>query len=202
MPTGYTAEIENDIQFEDYVLGCARAFGACVHQRDENSNIKPALRQEDTYYAERLEKAKAKVQELEALKPQDRIEYGEKVRLEELSFQQKYFNDKILLKNKYEAMLQKAVDWTPPTPGHAELKNFMIQQIQDSIRHDCDTDYTLEQITKLSQERPVTLFEKELTSAKRDVIYNTEQLEKNTKAIQESNQWIVELYKSLGVKYE
>lgn len=201
MPTGYTASIENDIEFEDFVLGCARAFGACLHQRDENMNIKPTLRKEDNYYPERIEKTKIELQKLEAMKPQDQVEYGKVEIARELEFQQKFFNDKVLLKNKYDAMLDKVQAWNPPTPHHTELKGFMIKQIEDSIRADCDTAYTLERITTLSQERPAVVFSKALDKARRDLEYYTEQLEKNTTDIRESNEWIVELYKSLGVKY-
>ena len=62
MPTGYTEDIYNgkDVTFKDFALKCARAFGACVHQRDDDANDPPKLREPNTgYYEERLKKAKA-----------------------------------------------------------------------------------------------------------------------------------------------
>ena len=37
MPTGYTLDLYNgkDITFEEFVLKCARAFGALIDMRDE-----------------------------------------------------------------------------------------------------------------------------------------------------------------------
>lgn len=35
MPTGYTADIKDGIDFKTYAMNCARAFGACVMLRDE-----------------------------------------------------------------------------------------------------------------------------------------------------------------------
>jgi hypothetical protein len=43
MPTGYTAElIEKGMEFNDFVLTCARAFGACIELRDRK--LAPAPR--------------------------------------------------------------------------------------------------------------------------------------------------------------
>jgi hypothetical protein len=38
MPTGYTAPIADGMTFEQFALGCARAFGALVTMRDEPSD--------------------------------------------------------------------------------------------------------------------------------------------------------------------
>lgn len=200
MPTGYTSDIENDIEFEDFVLGCARAFGACMHQRDDNMKIKPTLREVDTYYFEQAKDAAAKLADLEAMKPQDRVQYSKDRIAKELEAEQEYFNKKVLLKNKYEAMLAQVHAWNPPTPDHVELKKFMVQQITESINFDCNTSYALERITSLSQKNPSTYFQTALESAREDVKFYTEQYEKHMKAVLESNQWITELYKSLGIE--
>jgi len=41
---------------------------------------------------------------------------------------------------KYQYMLKKANEWQPPTSDHIKLKDFMIQQISESIKHDCYYD--------------------------------------------------------------
>ena len=38
MPTGYTSKIKDDITFEQYAMGCARAFDALIDMRDEASD--------------------------------------------------------------------------------------------------------------------------------------------------------------------
>jgi hypothetical protein len=35
MPTGYTDKIKDGISFEEFVLSCARQFGACISMRDD-----------------------------------------------------------------------------------------------------------------------------------------------------------------------
>ena len=58
MPTGYTADIYegNDVSFRDFALKCARAFGACIEQRDDDANDKPKLieKTKDNYHIKRL----------------------------------------------------------------------------------------------------------------------------------------------------
>lgn len=48
MPTGYTSSIKDGISFENFVLKCARNFGACIAWRKEHH----VLFQEE--YAEKL----------------------------------------------------------------------------------------------------------------------------------------------------
>lgn len=202
MPTGYTADIENDISFEDYALQCARAFGACVMQRDDSSTARPVLREVSTTYAEWLEEAEKEVATLTAMTPSQRQAYGEKERQEQIDTRQQYFNKKIVLRNKYEAMLQKAAVWNPPTAEHVELKNFMIKQIQESIEFDCNTKYDLEDMTRLSNISPVRLFDEALNTAQGKVTRYVEEVRREQQRVEESNRWILALYESLGVEYD
>jgi hypothetical protein len=45
MPTGYTAPVQSGeiVELEDFILLCARAFGACVMQRDEPMKSLPKI---------------------------------------------------------------------------------------------------------------------------------------------------------------
>ena len=204
MPSGYTADIENDISFEDYILGCARAFGATMHQRDDNLKDRPKLRStENSYRVDALSNAKKKVAELEAMRGvNDRTAYGKKVIAEETAYNQEYFNKKVALRNKYEAMLQKAYNWFPPTPDHENLKKFMIDQITTSIDFDCETKYTMETLTKLSKANPLDKYNDDLRRAYKDVEYHETELYKERERNVEANKWISALYDSLGIEYD
>ena len=57
MPTGYTAEIKDGISFETYALKCARAFGACIMQRDDNSNSGAKLQEPSDYHYKQVAEA-------------------------------------------------------------------------------------------------------------------------------------------------
>lgn len=202
MPTGYTSDIENDMSFEDFVLGCARAFGACVHQRDDSGKAKPTFREESTYHVDRLSEAKVEVARLEAMRGvNDRTKFGKEIIEKEHASEQKYFNDKVALRNKYEAMLQKVYNWHSPSPEHDNLKSFMIEQITSSIDFDCDTKYTMERLTALSKANPLDKYNDALRRAYKDVEYHETEIAKEREKVAEANKWIERLYVSLGVEY-
>ena len=203
MPTGYTADIENDISFQEFVLGCARAFGACIHQRDDNMKDKPKLRSEESsYHVDRLSEAKKTVAELEAMGVNARTEYGKQIIENEKASEQEYFNKKIVLKTKYETMLSKVYGWFPPTPDHENLKKFMIDQINQSIDFDCDTKYNMERLTALSKATPLDKYNETLRRAYKDVEYHETELLKERERNADANKWIVALYDSLGIEYD
>jgi len=64
MPTGYTAKLcEGEQSFGEFALGCARAFGACVMQREDSMDDLPKAREHDGdvgYYSRALETARRK----------------------------------------------------------------------------------------------------------------------------------------------
>ncbi len=202
MPTGYTCDIDKGQSFEDFALNCARAFGACAHQRDDTFARKPKLREKDTYHVEGLAKAVEKLNALNAMSADEKIAYGEKLKNDAIDRHQEYFNNKVMLRNKYDVMLVKVVSWNPPSPSHQELKNFMADQINKSIEFDCNTKYDMEELTRLASTPPIQEYNKALKDAQWSVDYHREQLAKSETNFEESNKWIMALYDSLGVKYE
>lgn len=142
MPTGYTADIAKGISFKEYAMGCARAFGACITMRDEQSGTPiPDKFDPSDYHAKALAGLRERLAELKTMTPEqaesqagksyDDAETRRVTRLLELGE----------LRQKYEAMLKEARAWTPPTPEHEEFKRFMCSQIEQSINFDCGTSY-------------------------------------------------------------
>ncbi len=199
MPTGYTADIVRDQSFEDFALGCARAFGACLHQRDDSMKDKPALREESSYYEEKLPEALAELGYLQSLTDAQIEEYGQEQRDEEIARIQKWIEEKSSLREKYNAMLNKVGAWNPPTPDHQGLKEFMTKQIVDSIQFDCDTKYYLDSLQDAITKTPTDFYNDAVRKAEWNVKHYEEELEKEKKRVSESNNWIIELYKSLGI---
>lgn len=75
MPTGYTADIKDGIDFKTYAMNCARAFGACVMLRDEpggGERIPDAFEPSDLfvrYHLKAVEKARVELAALDAMTP-------------------------------------------------------------------------------------------------------------------------------------
>lgn len=171
MPTGYTADIKDGISFKTYATNCARAFGACVTLRDEpggGENIPEEFAPSD-YHSKAAQKARDDLAALLAMTPEQRerraakawddAETGRLMRLEE----------KCKQREAYEAMLAKVNAWTPPTPEHAGLHEFMRTQIEQSIDFDCGGEYGKTPTPRLSGEQWAT---QEAVRLNRDIAYH------------------------------
>ena len=68
MPTGYTSKVESGeiTELKDYVLKCARNFGAFAHMRDKRLEKEPEMREVDSYYLNKLNEAKHKLENFKA----------------------------------------------------------------------------------------------------------------------------------------
>lgn len=143
MPTGYTADIKDGISFSTFALNCARAFGATITLRDESGGGEkiPEKFEPSDYHAKALDADRETLAALESMTQRecelkaaaDHTE-AEAQRLSRI----KECDD---LRQRYEEMLECARLWIPPSEEHAGLKEFMIQQITDSLKWDCDTSY-------------------------------------------------------------
>jgi hypothetical protein len=193
MPTGYTHSIKDGISFEKFTLNCARAFGALISMREEPNDapipeeIKPSK-----HYMESLKKAKADLKRHESMSLSQADKecqnyYDKEVkRIEEANLSD------IKTRVAYEAMLSKVNKWTPPTPEHQGLKDFMVQQITDSIKWDCEND----RIPPNKQKAEDWLLERK-KSAMNDIEYYRNKNAEEYERCADRTKWIQDLFKSL-----
>lgn len=199
MPTGYTSNIYNNknVTFDDFVLQCARAFGACIMQRDDSMSDPPKKQEVDTYHLDRYHAA---VEKLEVF-----LKIPKKKKIAELKLEIARKNKEIAannikrkketdaLKTRYLEMLQKVIQWTPPTPDHEGLKKFMIEQLNSSIEFDCSYSYT----EQLINESPSQYYDTLVSRMKKDITYHEEGYAAEVKCVNSRNKWIDNLYNSL-----
>lgn len=196
MPTGYTAPIADGINFEQFVMGCARGFGALIMMRDEPTNAPiPERFEPSDYHQRKLDEAHSAMDELSALTPeacQHRAEQeyqdGEtrrRIRLAEIDD----------LRKKYESMLQSVAAWAPPSQEHVHLQEFMRKQLTESIDFDCDASYYASETPQLSG--PAWL-EKRMEKARRDIAYHEQQYKDEVKRTNQRNEWLRLLRESLA----
>lgn len=145
MPTGYTADIDDKTTFPQFAMRCARAFGALVSMRESDQDaVIPAKLTVDDYYPESVAKAEKRLGDLREMSEADAdAEAQREYDAEKKRRGASRAKDAVLLAN-YQRMLAAAKAWTPPTPGHAGLRTFMIEQLESSIRGDCQSDAVLE----------------------------------------------------------
>lgn len=141
MPTGYTCCVveEPGVTFPEFAMRCARAMGAramgaLVSMREESLDARiPIEFVPDPYYRESLDKAEAKVRELEVMtveeaarRAQDDFDYARRAYLESIARWKRETA-------AYEKMIGEVEAWEPPTKDHAGLKEFMLEQLRMSI---------------------------------------------------------------------
>jgi len=134
MPTGYTACIEDGCTFNEFIMGCARGFGALVNMRDDAQDAEiPDEVKPGTYHPECIEKAEARLARVQKLttgelETESLASYEQQVQ-QEATYQAEQEKHREL----YAAMLTQVKAWEPPTKAHIRLKEFMAEQIEMSV---------------------------------------------------------------------
>jgi hypothetical protein len=139
MPTGYTAKVVKGQSFEEFVMGCARAFGALISMRDDPMDAPiPAELPHSAYYLDMIERYTAKLLELRALSSEE-CEHRAKVEADYCRKQAIEGRERARQERAaFATMVEKVEAWTPPTPAHQELKTFMLSQLRVSMGTDMD----------------------------------------------------------------
>lgn len=200
MPTGYTAILQDkqDISFADFAKRCARAFGACIMQRDDPFDAPMLLdEQPSDYHINKLEDAESELAACRERTDSDweRLRFSELERLESESRESAKKHQAI--EASYRRMLALVRDWQPPTKDHEELKKFMIQQITDSIKFDCGSTYYQEAFEALAKTTVQEFASQSKEKAMKDVVYHRKSLAEERKRVDDRNEWKRQLLASL-----
>ena len=119
MPTGYTAKIADGQTFEEFILSCARAFGALVEMRDEPADAPiPEEFKPSAYHTTQIGVARAKMEEIRTM----RLSTGERRAKQAFEAETEYHEKRIReareLQAKYEAVLERVISgWWLATSG-------------------------------------------------------------------------------------
>ena len=147
MPTGYTAPIADGITFREYAMGCARAFGALIDMRDEPQNAEiPESFEVSTYHKNAIEKASTELKELLAMDHATAAAKAKEAHQNHIDCHTEAIAKNEALAAKYKAMLAKVDAYESPSPDHDNFKKFMADQITESIKFDCSSDYHREAV--------------------------------------------------------
>lgn len=114
-------------------------------------------------------------------------DYAEKSRLMRLEEMRKQ-------RDAYEAMLEKVNAWTPPTPEHAGLHEFMRSQIVQSIDFDCCENHYKAQTPRLNGEQWAAEREAQLNL---EIAYHEKQHAAEVQRTESRTAWVKALRTSL-----
>ena len=189
MPTGYTDKIKDGITFKEYAMGCARAFGALITMRDDPTDARiPDKFDPSEYHLKEQESAVAEgrrvtmMSDIEADVAASAEYYDEAKRIEAAIAANRD------LMGKYEAMLQKVQDWRVPSPDHKKFKEFMVSQIEESIKFDGMGGYYADNPAVLLS--GVGWRAAKLEGVARDLRYHTEEHGKEVDRVEERTAWV------------
>jgi hypothetical protein len=200
MPTGYTTYILEDklAKPSDFAKICARAFGACINQRDDSLEVPLEIPIPDTkYHDDSLKEANKKFKKLKSYNDEQKFKFGEKLKIKEISYNKKKIKEVIKIRAKLEKVLNWVNNWTPPTSDHHGLKKFMIEQINSTINFDGNPDYHESQLKAAIDKTSLDFYQKEYERAEWNVNYHKEEKEKEINRTNERANWIKSLIDSL-----
>jgi hypothetical protein len=196
MPTGYTAAIGDGIEFDKFVMQCARAMGACVMMRDEPTGAEmPEAFEPSRYNAEKLQEAKERLAELQSMTVQAATQLARTEYDIEVVEHEKRVAGMNELRRKYSEMLAKVQGWKAPSADHTGLKDFMVGQITQSIDFDCDTKYYHTHTPELKTGEE--WLSAKIKTALRDIDYHTQEQAKEEERTAARNLWLKQLRTSL-----
>ena len=141
MANGYTYGIEENPNFtaKDFALTCARAFGAFIHQRDQPLSELPKAPEMDSYPVQRLERALKEKADWNATSLEDkRAQWEEYTRNLQAQYTEQVQEYKVMSK-RYAEMRASVEAWQVPEELD-NLKNFMLKQIDESVRWSWDEE--------------------------------------------------------------
>jgi vacuolar-type H+-ATPase subunit I/STV1 len=204
MPTGYTAGIiDGEINtFNEFAIGCIRAFGATIHMRDEPNNKPYEPRVPSSYHKNRIIALKKERELINNTSDEELIFQAKNAIYGDITKYKKHIEETKQKKTKLDNILDKAYKFNPPTEEHVGFKDFMIQQLKDTIKQDGDTLY-YEDALNTAELSLKSIFDAKqirkdkLTSIAENLEYCKTAYNKEVTGCHDSNKWVDDLFQAL-----
>ena len=143
MPTGYTAAVQDGkiTELAPFALHCARAFGAFVLMRDAPIGAPiPEAFEPNRFYLNCQRDAEQRLVELRRFSPLDAQRACQQEHTAATARWRDRRAERALHRARYQAMLDQVEAWSSPSDDHDKFKLFMLNQLSESMRFDCDAD--------------------------------------------------------------
>lgn len=200
MPTGYTAGVADGKinTFREFALTCARNFGIAILQRDEPFGEIRYVTEEDCgipRYREKISEAERLITEFHDKSIKNLKILAREAYEDELARHNKYREEKSTTRKRYHRMIEEVTDWEPPTPEHVNLKKFMLEQLEESIKFDCNFESNAPK-----EMNPEEFRAQQIANHKHSLEFYKTELARAEKRFKEGNAWIRALDESLPKK--
>lgn len=198
MPTGYTAKLMTEGQsFDEFVLTCARAMGACVMLRDDDLGpvtLDRIQSCEGNYYAETFEEAQATHESLQSMDEEAQLKFGAAQREETMTRYSMLIEGAKEQNARLAEMTKRVEAWEPPTPDHEGLKEFMIGQLRQS--HET-VDYYERSLKEWRDRTPLEVYRECLADAYESLEWKRNALREATERNRARVEWTRQLIESV-----
>lgn len=196
MPTGYTVTLmEKGQTFEEFVMGCARAFGALIDMRGSPSDAPiPDKFEPSDYNAKRLIESRERLAMFKAMTDAEKASFGQAEKAADIQRIEQWLEEDKTANARIETMVAQVLAWNPPTKDHQGLKDFMLQQLSISKN---GLDYIQTSLTKATEKPATAYYVAAVSEAAGNIKYYTEE---NAKEIERANgrtEWVQQLRASI-----
>jgi hypothetical protein len=191
MPTGYTSKVADGTltDFTEYAKKCASAFIGDKLEKDKKYVA-------EDYHETEMQKARQELDEFLRLSDDGKYQMYISEQEQKRKFAEESIKESDEVKARYLAMLEKAKAFKAPSPKHEDFAKFLVQQLEDSISRDCDTDY----YEDLLEAQPFDEWrEGKLRKLLWEADYHTREYTKVVKRAEETNKWASQLREALGL---
>ena len=204
MPTGYTAGIiDGEITtFEQFATQCTRAFGATIHMRDNPMDSPYEPRTPSDYHTNSIQSKRERLEEIESMSDEKIVEDFNTQLGEDLKYHQTKMEEDKRNLEKLNSMLESAKSWIPPTEDHQPFRNFMIEQIESTIKVDGDPSYHVNKMVGIKKQmeegiNPKEYREETIQEIKSQISYHETEYQKELVRCKDSNDWMDKFFESI-----
>ena len=204
MPTGYTAGIiDGEITtFEQFATQCTRAFGATIHMRDNPMDSPYEPRTPSDYHTNSIQSKRERLEEIESMSDEKIVEDFNTQLEEDLKYHQTKMEEDKRNLEKLNSMLESAKSWIPPTEDHQSFRNFMIEQIESTIKVDGDPSYHTNKMVEIKKQmeegiNPKEYREETIQEIKSQISYHETEYQKELVRCKDSNDWMDKFFESI-----
>lgn len=197
MTTCFTSFIEDGkiTNASDFLMLCAREFGACISMRDEplSTPIPNEFVPNTTPYDRSIQRLESELRQLESMT----LDEAQKAADQEFQTAQNALTERQqrarLLMDRYDSISRQICGWKPPTKEHEALKEFALDQIRGSRQSQCELDRSVVGLAMTGQQ-----WLDQRISQLRDVLETTKAYrQREIEETARRNQWLHDLRQSL-----
>jgi len=204
MPTGYTAGIiDGEITtFEQFATQCSRAFGATIHMRDNPLDSPYEPRTPSQYYVNSLQSQREKLEETKTMTDEAIVQDFENLLKDSLEYHERELEKTKVNLGRLNSIMESAKSWVPPTEDHEGVRDYMIDQLEITIKADGDPSYHVNKIVQAKKELeegidPKVYREEKIKEIEDRISYYEGEVQKELERCKQSNDWMDKFLESI-----